>query len=59
MAKTPPNSPSKGDTVKLRGRGDRTGVLVKLNEENKWSTVEWTDGKGPRICHLFELEKVV
>lgn len=59
--KYPPNTPTRGDRVKLRGRNDRrqTGVVTLMNDETLWATVEWEDGSGSRICHLFELEKLM
>lgn len=59
MAKEPPNLPSVGDAVKLRGHSSR-GILQRLDEDRKWAWVSWDNGlaKGPRICHLYELEKV-
>lgn len=57
MAKAPPNLPSRKDRVFKRGDRTRTGVLVKMDDETQWATVEWGDGNGPRMCHLFELEK--
>ncbi|KHQ51089.1 hypothetical protein OA50_04460 [Mameliella alba] len=58
MAKEPPNTPTRGDRVKRRGRDDgRRGNLSKMDDATKWATVEWDDGGGPRMCHLFELER--
>lgn len=56
MSKPPPDIPKRGDRVRLRGKGN-IGVLRKMNDASKWATVEWDDF-GPRIVHLFELEKV-
>jgi hypothetical protein len=54
--KRPPNTPDRGDKVRLRGRAHE-GVLVKYDPESLWSTVEW-EAQGPKVCHLYELEKV-
>lgn len=54
----PPNTPRVGDRVRLRGR-EPTGTLRGVNPENQWSRVEWDrNGEGPRLCHLYELEKI-
>lgn len=56
--KSPPNTPSVGDKVVMRGRRDATGTLTAINDETKWSRVAWdAAGAGPLLCHLFELEK--
>lgn len=59
MAKAPPNTPKKGDRVFLRGRPGRAGMMLKWDTETRWCTVQWDDGGGPHIAHLFELERVV
>jgi hypothetical protein len=66
MAKAPKNIPDKiGDVVTLRGKGGR-GIVLQITERN-WVEVRW-DQKAieyfgemiaqPRICHLYELEKI-
>lgn len=57
MPKPPPNLPARKDRVHQRGRRDRLGTLEKMDDETLWTTVSWDDGKGPRMCHLYELEK--
>lgn len=58
LRKSPPNTPTRGDRVNLRGRNDgRRAVVTLMNDETLWATVEWEDGSGSMICHLFELEK--
>lgn len=58
MAKTPPNLPSEGDRVKLRGYKQQ-GKLIKLNPQRLWCKVEWDlPVRMPEICHLYELEKI-
>lgn len=48
--------PVVGDRVKLRGR-ESTGKLDRVNDLN-WAVVIWeADRPGPKIVHLFELEK--
>jgi hypothetical protein len=60
MGKAPPNLPERGDRVSLRGRyGERAGVLVKMDDETLWASVEWDDELGPKMAHLYELEKYV
>lgn len=50
--------PKRGDRVQLRGRVPY-GTLVKMDEENKWVTVEWLgETKGPGLVHLDELEVI-
>lgn len=45
---------SPGQLVRLRGR-NLTGVIHRVNQ--RWVWVIWDDrGKGPIICHQFELE---
>jgi hypothetical protein len=54
-----------GDRVKLRGRSP-IGVLRALRfppqrdaQVPTWADVEWdADVRGPKICHLHELEKI-
>ena len=56
--KIPKNSPQAHDRVKLRGR-EIIGTLKQ--ETNKWCLVNWDSTNkevGPRICHLYELEKM-
>lgn len=59
MSKPPPNVPSIGDRVRMRGRNS-VGELMRVNDRN-WATVRWdTDvfvPPGPDIVHLHELEK--
>jgi hypothetical protein len=56
MGKPPVNTPSVGDRVRLRGR-QAWGQLKSVSAE-LWAQVDWaTDGAGPRIVHLHELEK--
>jgi len=57
MSKAPPNTPERGDRVRLRGKDFGEGVLKKFDPETNWSTVEW-DEDGPKVCHRFELERV-
>jgi hypothetical protein len=55
--RAPPNTPSVGDRVKMRGR-EVFGILRKINNIN-WAKVEWdNDSHGPVLCHLFELERM-
>jgi hypothetical protein len=54
--KRPKDCPNKCDVVQLRGR-EIYGILVKVDDRN-WAWVNWCIGKGPMICHLFELAKV-
>ena len=56
MPKAPSNLPDRGDRVRQRGR-PREGTLIKYDPDTEWSTVEWDDGEGPRVCHRYELEK--
>lgn len=57
--KQPPNTPTKGDLCKLRGR-DRFGMVAKINRSGKpICTVIWNDNPStPMLCHFFELEKI-
>lgn len=55
MSKPPPNLPSVGDECELRGRPGRSGTVVKIDYETKWTAVRWPDGFGPHVCHLHEL----
>ena len=58
MKKGPPNKPGLNDRVKLRGRPETgVGQVDKINTEYNWCRVKWDSGNGPRICHLYELEK--
>ncbi len=58
MAKAPPNLPDRKDRVKRRGRDDgRRGVLSKMDDETLWATVTWDDGAGPKMVHLYEVER--
>ncbi len=57
MSKTPPNVPERGDRVHLRGRPGREGRLLKYDPASQWSTVAWDDGKGPKTCHRYEIER--
>jgi hypothetical protein len=51
------NVPLKGDRCKIRGR-QPTGKLRHIDAAN-WCWVDWEQGpKGPRVVHLFELEKL-
>lgn len=63
MSKAPQDLPAVGDQVKLRGRGG-IGIVLHITPRN-WVEVKWEpirDGHlliaQPRICHLFELEKI-
>lgn len=64
MAKAPRDLPVVGDRVKLRGkhivRHNRPseGVLIQHKKDNNWCVVNWDMVGPPKICHLFELEKV-
>lgn len=51
------NLPDLNDRVRLRSKGIE-GRVVFVNPENNWARVEWEE-KGPTLCHLYELEKVV
>lgn len=54
--KPKPELPKVGDRVLLRGHG-KEGVVVRIHPETKWTQVRWdTIAKGPRYCHLMELE---
>lgn len=57
MAKKPKNLPGRGDLVRRRGRPERLGRLVKMDDETNWCTAHWDDGLGPWMCHRFELER--
>lgn len=57
MRRAPPNTPERGDLVKLRGRVGYKGILVKYDPETNWATVSWDFGHGPKMCHRFELER--
>ena len=58
MAKSPPNLPARGDRVSERGKNrSRLGTRTKMNDETLWVTVEWDDNEGPRMTHLFTLNK--
>ncbi len=50
-------SPEIGDKVRLRGRIPE-GILQKINKENLWCRVDWTNIDGPTFCHYQELEKI-
>lgn len=57
ITKLPPNIPSIGDRVKLRGR-TAIGKLEFFNER-KWCQVIWDEPyAGPTLVHLNELEKI-
>ena len=60
MAKSPrppTNIPNVGDRVKLRGRKS-IGLLEGVNDR-QWAIVAWdAELPGPKIVHLFELEKL-
>lgn len=64
MAKAPPNVPTAvGDRVKMRGKGG-DGIVLQITPKD-WVEIEWqpniASGRWtvqPRICHLFELEKI-
>ena len=50
--------PKRGDRVKLKGRIP-FGVIHKMNDDDKWVTVEWDNSApGPKYCHLYELELI-
>lgn len=54
--KQPKDCPAKCDVVQLRGR-EAYGILTRIDDRN-WSWVRWHIGRGPTICHLFELRRV-
>jgi hypothetical protein len=57
LPRPPLNTPDVGDRVRLRGRKSR-GLLNRVDAD-KWSFVWWdADAQGPKICHLFELERI-
>lgn len=58
MSKSPPNIPSVGDICELRGRRGRTGKVMSIDAESKWTVVHWDDRFGPHLCHLYELVAV-
>lgn len=59
MGKAPPNLPAVNDKARLRGRPSLTGIVKFINAENHWARVTWDhEGHGPRLCHLYELEKI-
>ena len=58
MPKPPPNTPIVGDRVRLRGR-QAWGQLKSVTITDQWARVDWsTDGAGPKLVHLHELEKI-
>lgn len=58
--KGPPNTPCCGDRVKMRGKNERTGTMVKWNPDPAKNdcTVMWDDSTTPMLCHRFELERI-
>lgn len=67
MRKPPADLPKEGDRVRLKGRHNfGIGVINDINPENNWVSIDWdsagsfghSGGNTPRICHLYELEKV-
>jgi len=56
--KSPPDLPEKGDYVRLRSDVETGGWLSSYNPENNWARVIWERGKGPTLCHRFELMKI-
>ena len=58
--KAPLNLPTVGDYCKLRGK-QSCGKVVTINPKNNWAYIEWIKEEtpsAPKMCHLFELEKV-
>lgn len=58
--KPPPNLPTVGDDVALRGRKS-FGRLEFINDENLWARVDWDPtiaAQCPKLCHLYELERI-
>ncbi len=59
MPKKPPNTPTKGDRCKFRGRHVAIGTVIKVDSGGgDWVTVLWDDWYAPQLCHLYELEAV-
>jgi hypothetical protein len=57
LSKSPSDLPAVGDIVRLKGRGGR-GIIVHITRKN-WVEMDWDAGSPhPKICHLFELEKI-
>jgi hypothetical protein len=58
MARPPPNLPTVGNDVRLRGT-NKTGKLLDFNPSNQWAFVAWDETTpGPHVCHRFELERI-
>lgn len=57
MSKPPKNLPDEGDKCTLRGKHPYIGQVISIDKENDWTTVDWFGSSGPKICHLYELEK--
>ena len=57
MAKAPPNLPAEGDKVRRRDR-QVEGRLTYVNTQNNWCRVTWETAVAPRVCHLYDLEKI-
>lgn len=56
--RAPSNRPAVGDRCRLRSK-EATGVVLSINPENNWTWVDWDlQWIGPKIVHLFELEKI-
>lgn len=56
--KRPLNLPNVGDSIRFRPNG-YLGTLKTLLLPYNWATVEWKEPFiGPKIVHLFELEKL-
>lgn len=56
MSKAPKNLPDEGDHCTLRGY-PHIGTVISINKDDNWVFVDWHGSTGPKICHLFELEK--
>jgi hypothetical protein len=41
----------------MRGSKQEQGFVLSINPKTNWTQVAWAE-KGPKYCHLYELEKV-
>ena len=56
--KGPPDIPERNDRCCLRANPQQVGTLIKYDPDNNWSTVNWDNAFGPKLCHRFELKKM-
>lgn len=54
----PKNIPDVGDKVQLRD-GSNAGIIRRVNHEKKWAYVDWSDGPGPFVCQLYDLQNLL